>query len=127
MKTQIARIVNQAERIYSIDSATADASYRVNLKLNTCTCPQHVHRLSKLPASDPQRQAGCKHVQACRLQEKFLLASLKAKKLSDAQLIVSIQHYQEQGKHEIAGACRCEQERRRQAARADAELKAIFA
>ncbi len=126
MKTQIARIVNQAERIYSIDSATADASYRVNLKLTTCTCPQHTHRLSNLPESDPQRQAGCKHVQACLRQESFLLASLKAKRLSDSQLLDALQKYQANQDHAICGAIRVERARRKAAAAADAALREMF-
>lgn len=122
MPALTARIVNQAEGLFAVDSATGEGSYRVNLKQGSCTCPHFAKRLSGLPIGDPARV--CKHQVAAAAQQPFLIAAAKAKMLSDALLVELL------AKHAanplVSGVLRCERHRRRQAAAADAHARAIF-
>lgn len=81
--------------------------------------PVAVCYLAEVPAYECTRYGAA--------QSAFILAALKAKKLSDAQLVAAIQHYQTTEKQHVAGACRVERHQRTQAAVADQVLRDVFA
>ncbi len=114
-----ARLVNEHEQLYAVDSFREEGkSYLVNLKRDpTCTCP-HFSKRGPLV---------CKHIQACMEQRDWLKAAKLARSLSDEQLEKWLRHHQEEGNLLVAGAIRVERARRKQAAAEDAKLKAIFA
>jgi uncharacterized Zn finger protein len=110
-----ARIVNQSEQIYAIDSFRNESkSYLVNLKHSTCDCPAF------------RKSGPCKHVAAVRQQARYLKLLTIARTLTDANLSRLLVKYTELGDAETAGALRVERHRRRQLAEEDARLKELF-
>lgn len=120
-KPQPARLVNQNEQLYAIDSFRCEEkSYLVNLKTSTCTCP---HWQARLKGSGQD----CKHLTDVRRQARFLKLLQTARALTDDTLALLLRKYTEQEDWETAGAIRCAREERRRATARDAALKAVFA
>lgn len=118
----LVRLVNQHEELFAVDSFRGEGTYMVSLKHRTCDCPHYKGRLSHLPQNDPGR--ACKHQQAAAAQRPFLLAAVKAKRLSDQQLTDALARH---GTNPVVGgALRVERQRRRAAAAQDQALLAVF-
>ncbi len=125
MVTQIQPTKNPA--VVALDSFTTEATYLIDLEAGVCSCPHFQHRLINLEPTDPKRQAGCKHLQEAKKQQRFAKALAIARKLDDAKLLLGLQHYQAQGDLAVSGAIRCALHERKVAAAADAALRATFA
>lgn len=101
----------------------ARATYMVNLEKRTCTCPHYTHRLIGTGRV-------CKHVEAAerslRAQE-FEARLFIAKGEPTVNLERLLAKHEEKRNLEVAFAIRCELHDRAEAARRDAELKAVFA
>lgn len=108
--------VKNADGTWSVDSFRGDAAaYVVNLETRSCTCPSAKHR--------PEQ--ACKHVRAVAEQATFAEYAAKAAACSDAQLERLLVKYADDPM--LSGAIRVERHCRKQAAREEQELLAIFA
>ena len=81
------------------------AAYRIDLQAHTCTCLQFTERL--------QGQAPCKHVLDVSRQAAWVAQVDAARRLTDAQLVVLLQRYQEKDRQDVCGAIRVVRHERR--------------